>query len=146
MTDETSNELVGSQFIVQPPSGMSDLFGTVHSADGDSVTISFTGDSVENLVLFISDLDATYSISAPFAVANLPGTTLGVNASGELFSSVFDANDPSTENQGTGTLEFSGPVSSVTITKVSGPADEFSFGFATITPGDLDADGDSIVD
>lgn len=98
--------------------------------DGNVLTVNFDTPQ-SDLVVLLSNLDGNWQINLPFSLYNPGGSTLAVNGSGQLYSTIYDGSIPSF-NKGVGAITFASPVSTLTFTKVGGPADDFSFGMAAV--------------
>jgi large repetitive protein len=144
--NDSSNYLAGSMFSIQPPGGpfgpnRGDQLSVNLLSNGTSFTLTFDA-PVSNLNMFLSYMDGTYSVSEPFTLQGLPGTTLAANSSTQLTSA-----NQAIANYGAGTIVFNNPVTSITFTKLSGPSDGFFVAFATPPQmADVDTDHDGIVD
>ena len=96
---------------------------------GNTFTITFATPQ-SDLLMLVSYLDGNWGISESYSI--LPSfNTLAVNGSNELYSTIYDGSIPSF-NKGRGVLAFNNPVSSVTFTKMGGPADDFFFAMAAV--------------
>lgn len=98
---------------------------------GNQVTFNFATPQ-ENLMMLLSYFDGNWEIDAPFTIST-DFNTLAINGSGDLYSTIYDGSIPSF-NLGRGVILFDSPVSSFTMTKIDGPADDFYIGLATPAP------------